>query len=275
MRLGLGVLRPRRPILGGYFSGEVEAVGDAVTTFEPGDAVYGSSQLRLGAYGELLCVPASYTVVPKPTNLTFEQAAAVPLGGLNALHFMRLAEIGTGDAVLVNGAGGSIGAFAVQIAKMMGAEVTAVDGAHKEEMLRRLGADRFIDYATEDFSAGDEAYDVVFNMVARRSFSSCMAALKPGGRYLTANPKLSDMLRATLPRSAGKKAIYTFARERPEELRDLTAMIEQGKLTPTVDQIFPMDQVVQAHRRVETEQRLGSIVLTIASQDSVARGELP
>ena len=265
LRLVLGVLRPRRPILGGYFSGEVEAVGDAVKKFKPGDAVYGSSQLRLGAYGEFLCVPASYTVVPKPTKMTFEEAAAVPLGGLNALHFMRLADIRAGDTVLVNGAGGSIGTFAVQIAKTMGAEVTAVDGAHKEETLRRLGADRFIDYATEDFAAGDEAYDVIFNMVARRSFSSCMAALKPGGRYLTANPKLSDMLRSALPLNrSGKKAIFAFAREKPEELRDLTAMIEQGKVTATVDQTFPMDQVAEAHRRVETEQRLGSIVLTVA-----------
>jgi NADPH:quinone reductase-like Zn-dependent oxidoreductase len=265
LRLGLGVLRPRRPILGGYFSGVVEEVGDAVTKFNPGDAVYGLSQLRFGAYGEFLCVPASYTVVPKPTNMTFEEAAAVPLGGLNALHFMRLADIRSGDTVLVNGAGGSIGTFTVQIAKTMGAEVTAVDGAHKEETLRRLGADRFIDYATDDFAAGDEAYDVVFNMVARRSFSSCMAALKPGGRYLTANPKLSDMLRSVLPLNrSGKKAIFAFAREKPEELRDLTAMIEQGKVTATVDQTFPMDQVVEAHRRVESEQRLGSIVLTVA-----------
>ncbi len=265
LRLGLGVLRPRRPIPGIYFSGEVEAVGEAVTQFEPGEAVYGSSQLRLGAYAQFLCVPASFTVVPKPANLTFEEAAAVPLGGMNALHFMRRAEIRAGETVLVNGAGGSIGTFAVQIAKTMGAEVTAVDGAHKEEMLRRLGADRFIDYAAEDFAAGGEAYDVVFNMVARRSFSSCMAALNPGGRYLTANPKLSDMLRSALPGNpSGKKALFAFARETPEELRDLTAMIQQGKLTATVDRTFPMERVAEAHRRVETEQRLGSIVLTLA-----------
>jgi NADPH:quinone reductase-like Zn-dependent oxidoreductase len=265
LRLGVGVLRPRRPILGGYFSGEVEAVGDAVTNFTPGDAVYGSSQLRLGAYGEFLCVPASYTVVPKPSNMTFEEAAAVPLGGLNALHFMRLAEIRAGDAVLINGAGGSIGTFAVQIAKTMGAEVTAVDGAHKEETLRRLGADRFIDYGAEDFATGNEAYDVIFNMVASRSFSSCMDSLKPGGRYLTANPKLSDMLRAASPGNrSGKKAFVAFAQEKPEELRDLTAMIEQGKVTATVDKIVPMAQVADAHQLVESEQRLGSIVLTIA-----------
>jgi len=264
LRLGLGVFGPRRPILGGYFSGEVVAVGDAVTGFEPGDGVYGSSQLRLGAYGEFLSVPASYTVVPKPNNMTFEEAAAVPLGGLNALHFMRLADIQAGDTVLVNGAGGSIGTFAVQIAKMMGAEVTAVDAAHKEETLRRLGADRFIDYASEDFAGGEDSYDVIFNMVARRSFSSCMAALKPHGRYLTANPKLSDLLRSALPRGRSrKKAISAFAREKPEELRELTGLIERGHVIATVDQIYPMDQIAEAHRRVETEQRLGSIVLTL------------
>jgi NADPH:quinone reductase-like Zn-dependent oxidoreductase len=197
--------------------------------------------------------------------MTFEEAAAVPLGGLNALHFMRRAEIRAGEAVLINGAGGSIGTFAVQLAKGMGAEVTAVDGAHKEETLRRLGADHFIDYATEDFAARGAAYDVVFNMVASRSFSSCMAALKPGGRYLTANPKLSDILRSFLPRRRfGKKAIVALAGETPEELQDLTVMIEEGKLKPTVDQVFPMDQVVEAHRRVEAEQRQGSIVLEIA-----------
>lgn len=226
MRLALGVRRPKRPILGAYFAGEVQAVGDGVSTFAVGDEVYGSSQLRLGAYGEVLCVPDSYTVVPKPTNMSFEQAAAVPLGGLNALHFLRLAEVQEGDAVLVNGAGGSIGTFGIQIARSMGAEVTAVDAGHKEQMLLDLGAKHFIDYEQQDFASNAGAYDVVFNMVASRSFASCMAALKPGGRYVTANPKLSDMLRATVSKPLhGKKAAFAFAGEKPEELRDLTAMI--------------------------------------------------
>ncbi|MFT4605042.1 MAG: NADPH:quinone reductase-like Zn-dependent oxidoreductase [Rhodothermales bacterium] len=265
LRLAWGVFRPRKPVLGGYFAGEVEEVGSAVTQFKPGDAVYGSTGRGTGAYSELLCVPASNTIGPKPTNMTFEEAAAVPLGGLNALHFMRMADIQAGDAVLVNGAGGSIGIFAVQIAKTMGALVTAVDGLHKEEMLRRLGADHFIDYATEDFAAGDRAYDVVFNMVAGRSFSSCMAALKPGGRYLTANPKMSDMLRSVLPvNRSGKKAYFAFAGESKGELSDLTEMIEQGKITAAVDQTIPMDEVSEGHRRVESEERVGSIVLAVA-----------
>jgi NADPH:quinone reductase-like Zn-dependent oxidoreductase len=264
LRLVLGVFRPRRPILGAYFAGEVAAVGPSVTGLAPGDAVYGSLQLRFGAYAEFVCAPASYTIVPKPSNLTFEQAAAVPLGGLNALHFLRRAELRAGERVLVNGAGGSIGSFAVQLARAMGAEVTAVDAAHKERSLRRLGADHFIDYAVTDFAAEGESYDVIFNMVAGRAFSSCMVALAPGGRYLTANPKFSDMLRAAWPwRAGGRKAIFAFARETPEELRELTSMIERGVLTPEVDRVYPMAEAAEAHRRVEAERRRGSVVLSI------------
>jgi NADPH:quinone reductase-like Zn-dependent oxidoreductase len=216
----------------------------------------------MGGYGQYFCVPASATVSAKPANMTYEEAAAVPLGGLNALHFMRLAEIQPGDSVLVNGAGGSIGMFAVQIAKAMGAEVTAVDGAHKEAMLRSLGIDHFIDYKTQDFAESDATYDVVFNMVATRSFSSCMEALKPGGHYLTANPKLSDMLRSLFP-AGGKTASIKFAGEKPDELRALTAMIEKGIVRCVIDRVLPMSQAAEAHRLVETEERLGSIVLGI------------
>ena len=264
LRLALGVFRPRRSILGGYFSGEVTAVGASVSTFSPGQRVYGCLQLRFGAYAEYVCVPDRYTVAPMPRNLTFEQAAAVPLGGLNALHFMRCAEIRAGERVLVNGAGGSIGAYAIQLAKEMGAEVTAVDAAHKEQAIRRLGADRFIDYETEDFAAGGEKYDVIFNMVAGRSFTSCIAALDRGGRYLMANAKLSDLLRSVfLRRSSGKRAVVALAPEAPEELAELTDLLERGSLTAPVDRVYPMAEAPEAHRRVEAEQRLGPVILKI------------
>jgi len=265
LRLAFGVLRPRRPILGGYFSGEVVGIGSSVADFAPGDAVYGGLQLRMGAYAQFVCAPASYTIVPKPTGTTFEEAAAVPLGGLNALHFMRRAVIRPGEKVLINGAGGSIGTFAIQLARAVGAEVTAVDAAHKETTLRGLGADHFIDFATTDFAESGDRYDVIFNMVAGRSFGSCMAALSPGGRYLTANPKFSDMLRAAWPwKAGGRKAIFAFAGETADELRDLTSMIEKGRVRATVDTTFPMEQAADAHRRVESEQRLGPVVLSIS-----------
>ena len=138
LRAALGITRPKNPVLGGYFAGEVDAVGKDVVKFKPGDAVFGTTRLRFGAYAEYLCLPASYTILPKPDNMSFDEAAAVPLGGLNALHFMRRASIQSGEKVLINGAGGSIGTFAVQIAKTMGAEVTVVDSAIKLEMLRRI-----------------------------------------------------------------------------------------------------------------------------------------
>ncbi len=182
LRIMMGITKPKRQVLGGYFAGEVESVGKDVSKFRKGDQVFGSAGLRMGAYGDFVCLPASYTIVPKPHNMSFEEAAAVPLGGLNALHFLRKAKIQDGDKVLVNGAGGSIGTFGVQIAKAMGAEVTAVDSTIKEEMLRRIGADHFFDYTTEDFTKSGETYDVIFDMVARSSYSACVKSLNPKGR---------------------------------------------------------------------------------------------
>jgi NADPH:quinone reductase-like Zn-dependent oxidoreductase len=264
LRLAMGVTRPRKQILGGYFAGEVEAVGKDVTKFKTGDQVFGSAALRLGAYGEFVSLPASYTLVPKPHNISFEEAAAVPFGGLNALHFMRRANIRSGERVLINGAGGSIGVYAVLIAKAMGAEVTAVDSSIKEMMLRRIGADHFIDYTKEYFAKNGRTYDVILNMVARSSFSECIRVLNPGGRYLMGNPRLSDMLRSILTSVfTDKAAIFVFAGEKEEELLALKQMIEEGKIEAVVDKIYPMGQAAEAHRRVETEQRLGPVVISM------------
>jgi len=190
------------------------------------------------------------------------------LGGLNALHFLRKANIQKGEKVLVNGAGGSIGTFGVQIAKGMGAEVTAVDSTIKEEMLRRIGADHFnhfIDYTKEDFTKCGQSYDVIFSMVAKSSYSECVKALKPKGRYLMANPRISDMLRFALTsKFTDKTAIFAFARETEEELLTLKEMIEEGKIKPVVDQIYSFEQAAEAHRRVETEKRLGAVVISMA-----------
>jgi NADPH:quinone reductase-like Zn-dependent oxidoreductase len=264
LRIKLGIRKPANPILGGYFSGEIVAVGKYVRKFSEGDRVFGCARLNMGAYGEYLCLPDNYTIVPKPQNLTFEEAAAVPLGGLNALHFMRLANIREGEKVLVNGAGGSIGIFGVKIAKTMGAEVTAVDSRIKEDMLRQIGVDQFIDYTREDFTRLDQQYDVIFDMVAKSSYSGCIKKLKPGGRYLKGNPRLSDMFRAFLTtRYTGKTAICTFAGETEEELLTLKEMIEDDRIKPVIDRIYPPGQSSDAHQRVETEQRLGIVVISM------------
>ena len=269
LRIVMGILKPKKPILGSYFAGEVVDIGKHVTKFSIGDQVFGGAGLRMGAYAEYMCLPEHYTIVPKPINMSYQEAAAVPLGGLNALHFLRKANIQPGEKVLINGAGGSIGTFGVQIAKSWGAEVTAVDSAIKEEMLRGIGADYFINYEEEDFTKIDSKYDVILDMVAQSSYSGCVNALNPKGRYLLGNPRLSDMLRSVLTsKFTDRKVIFEFAGEKKEELLTLKEMIEAGQVKSVVDKIYHMDQAADAHHRVETEQRLGSIVLSIHSEEA-------
>jgi NADPH:quinone reductase-like Zn-dependent oxidoreductase len=249
LRIALGVRKPRRQILGGYFSGEVERLGKDVTEFSSGDQVFGAARLKLGAYGEYVALPASYTIVAKPGTMSHVDAAAVPLGGLNALHFMRLARIQEGEKILINGAGGSIGTHGVQIAKSMGAEVTAVDSTIKEDLLRRLGADHFIDYTKENFATMGRTYDVIFDMVAGSSYAANIRALNPNGRYLTANPRLSVMLRSVFTSRFSKKtAKFAFAQETREELLMLKQMIEDGKIKSIVDRVYPMEQAADSQQ---------------------------
>lgn len=267
LRVAAGVRKPRRQILGCYFSGVVESLGKDVSHLSVGDEVFGAAQLRMGAYAEFMVLPASYTIVAKPTNMSFVEAAGVPLGGLNALHFMRRAEIQAGESVLINGAGGSIGAHAVQIAKCLGAEVTAVDSGIKKDMLYRLGADHVIDYTKESFAANGQTYDVIFDMVPRSSYAACMRALNPTGRYLSGNPRLSVMCRCLLTtRFTRKTAGFAFARETKQELLALKEMIEAGQIVSIVDKVYPLEQVADAHRLVEAERRLGAVVIVMGEQ---------
>lgn len=264
LRIVLGLTRPRRRILGAYFAGEIARVGRGVANFTVGDQVFGSAGLRLGAYGEFLTMSARGAIAEKPRTMDFADAAAVPMGGLNALHFMRLAHIHPGDRVLILGAGGSIGAHAVQIAKAMGAEVTAVDRGTKAELLRRLGADRVADYTTEDALASAGHYDVVFDMIPGRSLTAALRALRPGGRYLHGNPRLSLLIRAPFVRWCTRKtATCAFAPETTDGLRTLRAMVEEGTIASIVDRVLPMTDAAEAHRLVESETRRGAIVLAI------------
>lgn len=267
LRIMLGLTKPKRQVLGSYFAGEIAGFGKNVEGFRVGDEIFGAARLRLGAYAEYMVLPAHYTVVAKPSTMSFAEAAAVPLGGLNALHFMRLAQIKAGESVLINGAGGSIGTHAVQIAKSMGAEVTAVDAGFKEDKLRRIGADNFIDYMRDDFTRSGRKYDVIFDMVASSHYSANINALKSNGRYLSGNARLSVFIRSVFTtRFTSKTARVALAQETREELLALKEMIEAGKIGPIVDKVLPMDRAAEAHRLVETEQRCGAIVLRIGSE---------
>jgi len=263
MRLALGIRRPRWRILGRYFAGEIVEVGSSVSGWSVGDAVFGAGRM-FGAYAELMAVPATAPIARKPASMTFEAAAAVPLGGLNALHFLERARIRPGERVLINGAGGSIGAHGMQIARAFGAEVTAVDAPHKIHMLRRFGAGDFIDYTTTDFTATGRTWDVILDMVARSNYGACVRALNPGGRYLKAVPRLSDLIRSVFTtRFTDRTTVVAFAPETREALEKLAQMIEAGEIRSIVDRVYPMSEAAAAHRRVETEQRQGAVVIRI------------
>jgi NADPH:quinone reductase-like Zn-dependent oxidoreductase len=269
LRLAFGVRRPRRPVLGSYFAGEVVSPTKYPSRFTVGEQVFGCTQMRLGAHAEYICLPETYTVATKPANLSFAEAAAVPLGALNALHFLNKAQLKPGEHLLVIGAGGSIGLFAIQIAKAWGATVTAVDKTSKVDIVQQAGADYFVDYTRQSFAESDQRYDVVFNMVAGGSYTQALAVLKPEGRYVMGNPRLIDMGRAFLTgRGSKRRAYFAFAGETQTELETLGRMLEAGEIHSLVDAIFPMTEAVEAHRRVESEQRNGGIVLDLVGHQS-------
>lgn len=259
LRLYMGLGKPRRiQILGMELAGEVEAVGNDVKHFRKGDQVFAASGLRFGAYAEYICLPSTSVTAIKPANMTDEEAAAVPVGGLEALYFLRKGNIQSGQKVLINGAGGSIGSFAVQIAKSFGAEVTGVDTTTKMDMLRSIGADHAIDYTQEDFTQNGQQYDVIFDVVGKSPFSGSIRSLKPNGRYLLANAGLSQMVRGLwTSRTSGKKVIMGASSNKAEGLAFLKGLIETGTLKSVIDRCYPLEQIVEAHRYVDTGQKKG------------------
>ncbi len=268
LRAYAGFTRPvRLTILGQEFAGEVESVGQAVTRFAVGDPVFGAPGFSLGGYAEYICVPEAggeAVLAEKPANMSFEEAAAVPFGAMEALHFLRKAQVQPGERVLVNGAGGSIGTFGVQLARYYGAEVTAVDSAAKLDMLRSIGAEDVIDYQREDFTRRGERYDVIFDVIGKSPYAGSLRVLKPNGRYVLANPRPGHLLRRLFGSPAGnKKVIAGAAVRRTEDLLFLKGLIEAGKLKTVIDRTFPLEQMAAAHRYVETGQKQGNLIVTV------------
>ena len=264
VRLWLGLRNPRNIILGQEVAGEIEAIGQDVTRFRKGDQVFGWTGLHLGGYAEYLCLPEKGMLATKPANMTYEEAAAVPVGGLEALHFVRRANIRSGQTVLINGAGGSIGTIAVQLAKSFGAEVTAVDSTEKLDMLRSLGADQVIDYTQADLTKSGQTYDVIFDVVGKSSFSGSLKSLKPYGRYLLGNPGLSQMFRAWWTTMAGsKQVLLRTGQPTVEDLIFLKGLIERGKIKAVIDRRYPLAQVAEAHRYVDAGHKKGNVVITV------------
>lgn len=260
--------RPKPILLGQELAGEVESVGKNVTRFKVGDPVFAAVGFSLGTYAEYKCLPEvsgplGGALAIKPANMTYAEAAAVPVGGLEAVHFIRRAAIQSGQQVLINGAGGSIGTIAVQLAKLHGASVTAVDRAEKLDMLRSIGVNHVIDFRREDFTRRSQTYDVILDVVGKSAFSRSMRSLKQGGRYLSVNPSLSHRIRARWAQTGGKQVIHGTGPQKAEDLAFLRELIEAGKLKSVIDRCYPLEQIVEAHRYVDTGRKRGNVVITL------------
>jgi len=265
-----GFLKPRHPILGQELAGEVEATGRNVTRFSPGDQVFGIDMF--GAYAEYKCMPENGALAIKPTNISYEDAASVPNGALTALPFLRdKGKIQSGQTVLIYGASGSVGAAAVQLARYYGAKVTGVCSTTNLEWVKSMGADQVIDYTREDITEDGKTYDIMFDTVGKRSFSECKGSLADEGIYLATVPTPVIMLQALWTAKSGRKKVKFVAaglrpaREKIKDLVFLSKLIEAGKIKPTIDRIYPLEQIVEAHRYVEQGHKKGNVVITVAS----------
>ena len=265
LRIYAGLTKPKRVnILGQELAGEIESVGKDVKRFKPGEQVFAATEIGLGAYAEYKCLGEDKVIAKKPANMTYEQAAAVPTGGLNALHYLRKGNIQPGESVLINGACGTIGTFAVQLARYFGAVVTGVDSTEKLPVLRSIGADHVIDYTQEDFTQNGQTYDVILDSVGKSSFSRSLRSLNPNGRYVLANPNLLSMFRGLWTSlTSSKKVMFEFADYTTEDLIFLKELIEAEKIKSVIDRSYPLEQTAEAHRYVEKGHKKGNLVITV------------
>ena len=274
VRIYSGLIRPKKvTILGTELSGEIESIGKDVKLFKKGDQVFAATWVRkFGAYVEYKCLAEDAMVVIKPSNITYEEASAITFGGFTALHFLKKANIQKGQKVLIYGASGCVGTYAVQLAKHFGVEVTGVCSTENVELIKSIGADKVIDYTKEDFTKNSDTYDVIFDTVGKSSFSDCMKALKKEGTYLqtVAMPGLLiRMMWASM--TSSKKLIGGTAAPKTEDLMFLKKLVEAGKIKVVIDKIYPLEQIVEAHRYVDKGHKKGNVVITLGHNNKNRR----
>jgi NADPH:quinone reductase-like Zn-dependent oxidoreductase len=268
MRLAFGVSRPRQPILGSELAGVIEAVGKRVTRFKVGDPVFAFSDVAMGCHAQYKCMAEDGMVALKPSTLTFEEAAALSFGGTTALSFIRRAHLTRGERVLVNGASGAVGTAFVQLARHFGADVTGVCSTANLALVTSLGASHVIDYTQEDFTKSAETYDVIVDTAGTAPFPRCKASLKEGGRLLLVLAGLPAMLQAPwVSMTSGRKVIAGPVAVRADDLHVLASLAEAGEFTPVIDRRYPFDQIVEAHRYVDTGRKRGNVVVAVGQDD--------
>ncbi len=263
-RITLGLRKPKKAIPGMVLAGEVEAVGKQVKQVKKGDQIYAYDITRLSSYAEYACVPENSALVFKPSTVTYEEAAAIPFGGVTALHFLKKGKIHSGQHVLIYGASGSVGTFAVQLAKYFGAEVTGVCSTANIDLVKSLGADKVFDYTQEDFTRSGETYDLIFDTVGKSSLSGCLRSLKHQGSYLqaVAGPALLVQMQWASMRS-GKTLIGGTATPKTEDLTYLNELVEAGKIKPVIDRCYPLEKIVEAHRYVDQGHKKGNVIIKV------------
>jgi NADPH:quinone reductase-like Zn-dependent oxidoreductase len=265
-KIDFGLKKPKRKILGNEFAGEIESIGKDAKNYTKGDRVFGYLGQKMGAYAEYLCMPKNGVLAIKPDNMSHEEAAVIPMGAIMALHILReKGNILPGQKVLVNGASGSIGSAAVQIAKKhFGAEVKGVCGTQRLEFVKSLGADKVIDYIKEDFTQNGEKYDLIFDVLGKSSFSKCKSSLTEKGRYLLASFKLRKLIQMLWTSMIGsKKVICAVAPGSREDLQAVKDLIQEGKIKTIIDKCFPMAEAAEAHRYVEDGHKKGNVSITL------------
>lgn len=269
-RLAMGLFKPRKKIMGFTLAGEVVSAGKDVKMFSVGDQVFGSAGFGGGTYAQYISLPEKAVLTTKSTDMTYEDAAAVSFGGLSALHFLRKGKIQAGNKVLVYGASGSLGTFAIQLAKHFEAEVTGVCSTANLELVKSLGADHVIDYTKEDFTQNGETYDTIFDTVGMSPFSGSVKSLNRNGYYLRAvHMTLSPLLQGLwTSMTSSKKVIGGVASEKAEDLVFLRGLIEEGDLRPVIDRTYPLEEMAEAHRYVETGRKKGNVVITVGHENS-------
>ena len=263
-RMYFGFTKPKINILGSEFAGKVDTVGKDVKRFKKGDEVFGYRGQKMGANAEYLCMPEDGLVTNKPTNMTYEEAAAVPYGALTALNLLRKVDIQPGQSVLIHGASGGIGSAAVQLAKYFGATVTGVCATPRLEFVKALGADQVVDYTKEDFTQNGETYDLIFDILGKSSFSRCKNSLKQNGRYLLASFKMAQLFQMLWTSMVGdKKVICALSSENQKDLVFIQELVEAGKIKSIIDRSFLPEQAAEAHRYIEKGHKKASVVITI------------